>query len=412
MINLPTPLESAFSLLKRNLNLSTETIFYPFNFEGKSVLQIGGSFSLAASILQNSPLTLLPGGFSEYHPEKDPELFLLRYLEAVWKELIVSHVFSFEETKLENSFLRDVLIISVENNLKNEEFLNKFIQARNSLVLSGEVLIDLKNEKYWKFLLEKGEVVQTGVQAGFFLGKLTLPRWKIALASLSIGEEYKKKVYPGILGKKAYCRKFEYDFRDDEDVYDPERPPAWSKVKLILKLLKENSYDYIVWIDSDTLLQDFQKRIEDIILKFGFQGESQAPYDLLFTRDFHTLNSGVMFIRNTAWSKAFFEKVYSQTEFIHDPNWEQTSIIHLVKDEEFCKGHIHLLDPYKQREFNSYYCNFEKGDWLIHFPGCFRLGKNNGLDDMMRRLNPIRLEEDTEDRFLERLKLISRMNKK
>ena len=62
---------------------------------------------------------------------------------------------------------------------------------------------------------------------------------KFAILTLAIGDQYKKTVQPSQQTKKEYCARHGYEYIDDESVYDPSRPIAWSKILLIKK--------YSVW---------------------------------------------------------------------------------------------------------------------------------------------------------------------
>ena len=63
--------------------------------------------------------------------------------------------------------------------------------------------------------------------------------------------------------KKTYCDTWGYDVISECGTLDPERPPAWSKILLLRKLL--DSYDWLYWIDADALIMNPETRLEDII---------------------------------------------------------------------------------------------------------------------------------------------------
>lgn len=93
---------------------------------------------------------------------------------------------------------------------------------------------------------------------------------------------------------------------------------AWNKVALILKLLRIKSLEWIVWMDYDSLIMDFDFNIpfekyegKDLILWFlvclTLRGQEKELFEI---GDAHNgLNTGVMLIRNTLWSRQFFEQV-------------------------------------------------------------------------------------------------------
>jgi galactosyl transferase GMA12/MNN10 family len=224
---------------------------------------------------------------------------------------------------------------------------------------------------------------------------------KIALCTLAIGDEYKKVVSYGTIGKQAYCKLHEYDFRDDEDIYDKSRPIAWSKIQLILKCLEhklqgENSpiYDYVVWMDADTHIMDFEHRLEDFIERL------MDSRDFMVAQDFKEINTGVIFVKNTEWSKMFLTYIYSLTDFINYSHWEQDAIIH-VYENMLVDSHSHVKRLYciQSREFNPYYQVYRPGDFLIHLCGCYIGNGENGLKHMMDMFCPLRMHDDSDESY-------------
>ena len=55
-------------------------------------------------------------------------------------------------------------------------------------------------------------------------------------------------------GKQDYCKKWGYDFVCQEGSLDPDRPPAWSKILLLRKLL--DKYDWLFWLDADAMIMN------------------------------------------------------------------------------------------------------------------------------------------------------------
>jgi hypothetical protein len=61
--------------------------------------------------------------------------------------------------------------------------------------------------------------------------------------------------------KRDYCQKHGYDFIEDDSKTDMTRHLAWSKIPAILEYLPK--YDYLVWMDADTLIMNPEKRLEE-----------------------------------------------------------------------------------------------------------------------------------------------------
>jgi len=185
-----------------------------------------------------------------------------------------------------------------------------------------------------------------------------------ALCSLSVGDEYKKKVELCTKSQNDYVKKHGYVFITDESVYDTNRTPPWSKIRLIQKYLRD--YDYMVWIDADVMIMNNERRIEEFI--------SLVPDDafLFIGRDFNNLNSGVFIIRNCAEAFQFLDEVWSKTEYLNHEWWEQAAMIDLYPKY---RRHIRVL-PHKYISIMNAYdyridpkVHWKPGDFCIHFAG-------------------------------------------
>lgn len=187
------------------------------------------------------------------------------------------------------------------------------------------------------------------------------------IVTATIGENYKKSTFTGLVSKFLYCQKHGYDFYILDDIIDVTRPLAWQKILITQQLLKD--YNYVFWSDGDSLIMNQNLRLEDV-------------FDLKTPHDFHVcfdhdvckcLNSGQFLIRKTEKSFAFLEAVYNRDEDIFHPFWEQKAIIEVLKTGAFPD----IAKYYPMRAFNSlgnkqfsklkntYY---KVGDFIVHFP--------------------------------------------
>lgn len=147
-------------------------------------------------------------------------------------------------------------------------------------------------------------------------------RHMAAIVTLALGQHatYVPLIEPSL---RAYGRRFNYDVIIHTDSADESRPPAWSKVKMLLDALA--THNEVVWIDSDALLVDLTRDLrKDISRKTDFawtihqfNGEDQP-------------NSGVVFVRNTPRAIALLTAAYEQEDLIDHPWWEQAAFIRLL----------------------------------------------------------------------------------
>jgi len=218
---------------------------------------------------------------------------------------------------------------------------------------------------------------------------------KIAVCSLSLGEEFRDVTKYAIQNKILYCEKHGYDFIEDPSVYDSNRPHAWSKILLVKKYLP--NYDYVMWIDADTFIMNDEIKIEDKI------NTLMNDRDFMVGIDWQMMNSGVFFMKNTQGMIDFLDEIYKQTHLVIPVggNYEQTAIIELYENNWNNIQDVSSVIKYpRQIEFNSYYYNYSHGHFILHFPGCRDLP---GLRMMMDRYCPLRMSTDSDDDFARRL---------
>ena len=65
--------------------------------------------------------------------------------------------------------------------------------------------------------------------------------------------------------KERYCKKHGYKLFDESNSLDTSRPPSWSKILAVRRLLTQEDCDWVFWMDADTVIMNSEKRIEDIL---------------------------------------------------------------------------------------------------------------------------------------------------
>jgi len=213
----------------------------------------------------------------------------------------------------------------------------------------------------------------------------------VALCSLSYGEEYKNIVHYGRLNKIEYCKKHNYDFIEDESFVDLSRPLQWSKIPLLKAYLSK--YDYLIWVDADTYITNFDITVEKMI-------EKLENYDMMYEKDpFIWVNSGFMLLKNTKFCHEILETCYNITDQICH---EQGSIDYLYRTNwNNSQQHIKVLEH--DQGFNQYWNSWSPGDFMIHFPGCHEPGlKKEALLIMMNRFCQVKRDSETDDEYTTR----------
>jgi hypothetical protein len=219
---------------------------------------------------------------------------------------------------------------------------------------------------------------------------------KIGVCSLAVGDKFRNDVKYGIRTKVEYCKKHGYDFIEDDSKTDYTRHLAWSKIPVILEYLSK--YDYLVWMDADTIITNDNLKLEDFITRLLHDKE------LMYVRSKGWVNTGVMFIKNTEFMHRFMKASWPFTDKIC---WEQGAIDHLYRiNWEGCQSKIVLVPD--QTEYNSAWEQWRPNQFLIHFPGC---GEPNRPKDCLRRMMEmfcvLKMDEETDEQHRERLEWMS-----
>lgn len=183
---------------------------------------------------------------------------------------------------------------------------------------------------------------------------------RIAVVTLSIGEEYTKSIELGLKSKETYCEAHGYE--NIVGGMSTGRPASWEKIPLVLAIL--HKFDWVFFTDGDTMVMNQSVKLEDLIAKY-------EKYDMALTRGGrYFCNAGCFFVKNCKWSRNFLEEVYDAPngceEVITGRFWEQGMITAMLTHNSLnCWDHITI--EHDRRAFNSPIELFEDGDFLVHF---------------------------------------------
>jgi len=106
-----------------------------------------------------------------------------------------------------------------------------------------------------------------------------------------------------IANKRLYALRHNYELLvlHGPEAVDASRPPAWSKFINLQAHL--SSYDYICFMDVDTLVTNLAVRLEDLV-------QTGSGGDLIVSEDWNGVNTGVFLLRNSRWSHWFLEEAW------------------------------------------------------------------------------------------------------
>jgi hypothetical protein len=138
----------------------------------------------------------------------------------------------------------------------------------------------------------------------------------------------------------AYAEKWKMDYWANRDIVietdDPEYNPAWDRIKLMMDILDEGTYEYMFWIDHDCVIVDFNTDLRSglddgkdfgLVLHPGVPGHPQLGAHF---------NMGVMLVRCTDRMTKFMHEVWDR-RFSGPPWYEQDVVNGLLRDFEWMK---------------------------------------------------------------------------
>jgi hypothetical protein len=117
-----------------------------------------------------------------------------------------------------------------------------------------------------------------------------------------------------------------------------KRPRGWLKIEAIRAAL-EDGFDFILWMDVDAIVlrNDVDVRtaaVDGADLHMAWHGPNTS--EIMATDFVPHFNSGIMLIRATEWSRAFFKQVWEIGQLRH-PWFDQATILHALGFDE-CLG--------------------------------------------------------------------------
>jgi hypothetical protein len=170
----------------------------------------------------------------------------------------------------------------------------------------------------------------------------------------------------------------------------PKRRAApWYKLWAIRKWW--HAYKWVLWMDTDTLITNFKVSLTTLMREHitkeqqGDDSKRRRAADIILTKDWNGINTGVFLIRHSEWSDGFLRRAWDeQTNPACDAPlgwWDQRGFVCLL-DRKVNRGafasdsHIHYLPL--QRILNSYPLAprehgdavYQAGDFVAHYPQC------------------------------------------
>jgi hypothetical protein len=181
---------------------------------------------------------------------------------------------------------------------------------------------------------------------------------------------------------KKYCDEKGYTYfceKDDNKINSSldTRAPTWYKPKLAEDIISQFNPDYILFLDIDAIISDFNQNIEDFI---------DSNYNMVFAEDVghhSVMNAGVFLLKNNEWSRNFLKTWWDSAEnykgkdardlsimeenlekvgYFKQALWhDQTCLTMLYESNEDVKNNIKVIS---NRSFN--YREYNKDNFIFH----------------------------------------------
>lgn len=178
-------------------------------------------------------------------------------------------------------------------------------------------------------------------------------------------KDYTKYSIPKVT---AYCIEHGYSSIVINGDYYSHRHPSWGKVKSVIDLDRFlYDFDFIMIIDADVDINNFNNKIEDIIKEWS-KDETYKDQILAVCDDKPNgglINCGVMIVKINTNTKSFMLNWYNAaTENEKDNHlWEQSTLRRLMDDSEIRK----LVKIFPIDRFNSHFLNMDKDQFIHHY---------------------------------------------
>lgn len=170
---------------------------------------------------------------------------------------------------------------------------------------------------------------------------------------------------------KRYCERNNYTFYVYRDSLDKDSNPNWSKPKAILNHIK--NHDFIVWIDSDTLIFNPSKKLEGILDKCSSTKQIFACEDIGSNNKNlpkgSLFNSGVVIFKNHDYTYNILKKWWDfrhegDTSSLYSSGGDQEILISIIKKSD---PFLHNLKIFPMNKFNTEPRMVDDQTFIIHF---------------------------------------------
>ncbi len=165
---------------------------------------------------------------------------------------------------------------------------------------------------------------------------------------------------------QEYCGTHGYDFYCKDSNFTPGRTVGWTKFEIFLE--KIDKYDWIFYVECDSMLMNQTIRLENLI---------DDHHDIIISRTENKndieLSCGPMLVKSSEWNRDFFNKMLNKKEYYTNQMVEQAAITDEIRNNEESRKHCKIMPLRFFNSFSHFWHlegNFKVGDFICHAPGC------------------------------------------
>jgi len=187
---------------------------------------------------------------------------------------------------------------------------------------------------------------------------------------------------------QSYCDKHDYKCVLENKSLCNERAPAWSKIILLQREMKNNpEVDYVVWVDDDILITNKNKKFEDFIY-------SNKDANIIVSEDAirsHPMNTGIIICKNDNESMKYLQHIWQLCEKYpnskHSGLWEQDIMTRDYRENP--NGNFIKILPYRtiQTFYRTSNPDWRPTDFSAHFTGMSMDKRIQMRNDVLKIIN-------------------------
>ncbi|CAE7000514.1 hypothetical protein CFE70_001015 [Pyrenophora teres f. teres 0-1] len=200
---------------------------------------------------------------------------------------------------------------------------------------------------------------------------------KPRIAVVTFTTQQQSYIHLSMKNKDHYARRHGYDFVADYEAHSSTGNPVYWKFDMVERLIKSKKYDWIWWIDFDSLVTNTAVKLAEIIDEELQKASSPDEVDFIFSHDCNGLNLGSFIARAHDRSLEFFRRALELHDDPQQSYSEQDAMVQLLKEKPYMDRNIvasqSKLNAYPEeiKCFENPDGQWKPGYFVIHFAGAW-----------------------------------------